>query len=189
MRRHIIVSILIGLTLILSTFISTVSMVQKIAYAQARMEPSMNGVPVPNSMTQRSMVVGSNAEPGRNIAVQPALAVQLIRDGRSITNGPQVPTVQTGGKTTSTAKTNNADVANTANTNHKLDFAPLIYIGSAIKVVISGQIIIPFVPPHPPGTNHKGVSSTTTTHSTANNDAVFGAFFQTAGSRDISSPS
>ena len=30
-------------------------------------------------------------------------------------------------------------------------------------------------------TNHKGVSSTTTTHNTANNDAVFGAFFQTAG--------
>jgi hypothetical protein len=30
-------------------------------------------------------------------------------------------------------------------------------------------------------TNHKGVSSTTTAHNTANNDAVFGAFLQTAG--------
>jgi hypothetical protein len=97
-----IVSILIGLTLILSTFISTVSIVQKIAYAQARMEPSINGVSVPNSMTQRSTVVGSNTEPGRNSAVQragggvgalsPAHLVQLeaIRDARSITNGPQV---------------------------------------------------------------------------------------------------
>jgi hypothetical protein len=82
-----IVSILTGLTLILSTFFSTVSIVQKIAYAQARMEPSMNGVPVPNSMTQRSMVVGSNTEPGRNSAVQ-GVAGALISDGRSITNGP-----------------------------------------------------------------------------------------------------
>jgi hypothetical protein len=83
-----IVSILIGLTLILSTFISTVSIVQKIAYAQARMQPSINGVPVPNSMTQRSTVVGSNAEPGRNIAVQ-GVAGALSSDARSITNGPQ----------------------------------------------------------------------------------------------------
>jgi hypothetical protein len=87
MRRRMIVSILTGLTLILSTFFSTVSIVQKIAYAQARMEPSMNGVPVPNSMTQRSMVVGSNTEPGRNSAVQ-GVAGALISDGRSITNGP-----------------------------------------------------------------------------------------------------
>jgi hypothetical protein len=65
MRRGMIVSILIGLTLILSTFISTVSIVQKIAYAQARMEPSNNGVPAPNPMIQRSTVVGSNIEPGR----------------------------------------------------------------------------------------------------------------------------
>jgi hypothetical protein len=70
MRRRIIVSFLVGLTLILSTFISTVSIVEKIAYAQARMEPSINGVSVPNSMTQRSTVVGSNTEPGRNSALQ-----------------------------------------------------------------------------------------------------------------------
>jgi hypothetical protein len=69
MRRRIIVSILIGLTFILSTFISTVSIVQKLAYAQVRTEPTSN-LPVPNSMTQRSTVVGSNAEPGRNSAVQ-----------------------------------------------------------------------------------------------------------------------
>jgi hypothetical protein len=65
-----IVSILIGLTLILSTFISAVSIVQKMAYAQVRMEPSINGISVPNFMTQRSIVVGSNNEPGRNSAVQ-----------------------------------------------------------------------------------------------------------------------
>jgi hypothetical protein len=65
-----IVSILIGLTLILSTFISTVSIVQKIAYAQVRMEPSNNGVPVLNSMNQRSTNEGSNTVPGRNSVVQ-----------------------------------------------------------------------------------------------------------------------
>jgi hypothetical protein len=61
MPRRIIVSILIGLTLILSTFISTVSIVQKIAYAQARTEPSGNGVSVSSSMTQASTVVGRNS--------------------------------------------------------------------------------------------------------------------------------
>jgi hypothetical protein len=55
-----IVSILIGLTLILSTFISTVSIVQKIAYAQARM-PSSNGVPIPNPVTSASTVAGRNS--------------------------------------------------------------------------------------------------------------------------------
>jgi len=70
MRRRIIVSILIGLTLILSTFISTASIVQKIAYAQVRMGPSNNGVPAPNPMMPASTVVGSNAESGRNSAVQ-----------------------------------------------------------------------------------------------------------------------
>jgi hypothetical protein len=35
--------------------------------------------------------------------------------------------------------------------------------------------------PNTPNTNHKGVSSTTRTHNTANNDVVFGAFFQTGG--------
>jgi hypothetical protein len=84
-----IVSILIGLTLILSTFVSTVSIVQKIAYAQARMEPSNNGVPVPNFMTQRSIVVGSSNEPGRNFAVQGAGGA-LSSHGPSITNGPQI---------------------------------------------------------------------------------------------------
>ncbi len=64
MRRRIILSILIGLTLILSTFISTVSMVQKIAYAEARTELSSNSVDVANSMSRA--VVGSNAEPSRN---------------------------------------------------------------------------------------------------------------------------
>ncbi len=68
MRRRIIVPFLIGLALILSTFISTASIVQKIAYAQARTEPSSSGVPVTNSMTRA--VVGSNAEPGRNSVVQ-----------------------------------------------------------------------------------------------------------------------
>ena len=61
MRRRIIVSILIGLTLILSTFISMVSIVQKIAYAQARTQLSNNGVPVPNSMNPASTVVGRNS--------------------------------------------------------------------------------------------------------------------------------
>jgi hypothetical protein len=89
MRRRMIVSILIGLTLILSTFISTASIVQKFAYAQARMEPSINGVSVPNIMTQRSIVVGSNTEPGRNIAVQ-GMAGAFNSNTRSITNGPQV---------------------------------------------------------------------------------------------------
>jgi hypothetical protein len=88
MRRRMIVSILIGLTLILSTFISTVSIVQKMAYAQARMEPSNNGVPVLNSMNQRSTVVGSNTEPGRNLGVQ-GIAGALSSDGRTIANGPQ----------------------------------------------------------------------------------------------------
>jgi hypothetical protein len=83
-----IASILIGLTLILSTFISTASIVQKIAYAQARMMPSINGVSVPNFMTQRSIVVGSNNEPGRNFAVQGAGGA-LSSHGPSITNGPQ----------------------------------------------------------------------------------------------------
>jgi hypothetical protein len=83
-----IVSILIGLTLILGTFISTVSIVQKIAYAQARMMPSINGVSVPNFLTQRSIVVGSNNEPGRNFAVQGAGGA-LSSHGPSITNGPQ----------------------------------------------------------------------------------------------------
>jgi len=69
-----IVSILIGLTLILSTFISTVSIVQKIAYAQARLEPSINGIPVSNSMTQGSTLVGGNSESGRNSAVAAALS-------------------------------------------------------------------------------------------------------------------
>jgi hypothetical protein len=55
-----IVSILIGLTLILSTFISTVPIVQKIAYAQARMNPS-NGVPMPNPVTSASTVAGRNS--------------------------------------------------------------------------------------------------------------------------------
>jgi hypothetical protein len=61
MRTRMIVSILIGLTLILSTFISTVSIVQKIAYAQARTQLSNNGVPVPNSMNPASTVVGRNS--------------------------------------------------------------------------------------------------------------------------------
>jgi hypothetical protein len=69
-----IVSILIGLTLILSTFISTVSIVQKIAYAQVRMQP--------NSMTQASTVVS------RNSAAQ-GLAGALSSDSRTIANGPQ----------------------------------------------------------------------------------------------------
>jgi hypothetical protein len=53
-----IVSILIGLTLILSTFISTVSIVQKMVYAQARMEPSNNGV------TGKSIANGPQAAQG-----------------------------------------------------------------------------------------------------------------------------
>ncbi len=61
MRRRTIASILIGLALILSTVISTVSMVQKIAYAQFRNQPSSNGVHVANSMTQASTVVGRNS--------------------------------------------------------------------------------------------------------------------------------
>jgi hypothetical protein len=61
MRPRMIVSVLIGLTLILSTFISTVSIVQKIAYAQARTHTSNNGVSVSNSMTQASTVVGRNS--------------------------------------------------------------------------------------------------------------------------------
>jgi hypothetical protein len=77
-----IVSVLIGLTLILSTFVSTVSIVQKMAYAQARMAPSINGVPVPNSMTQRSTVVGSNAEPGRS-----ATGVQGVAGALSSVHG------------------------------------------------------------------------------------------------------
>ncbi|HYA83023.1 MAG TPA: hypothetical protein VEH06_06175 [Candidatus Bathyarchaeia archaeon] len=84
-----IASILIGLTLILSTFISTASIVQKFAYAQARMEPSINGVSVPNFLTQRSIVVGSNNEPGRNFAVQGAGGAPSSH-GPSITNGPQI---------------------------------------------------------------------------------------------------
>ena len=51
------VSILTGSALILSAFINTASIVQKIAYAQARMEPSSNGVHVANSMTQAPTVV------------------------------------------------------------------------------------------------------------------------------------
>lgn len=70
MRKRMVASILIGLTLILSTFISAVSIVQRIAYAQMRTQQSSNGVPALNSMTQRSTVLGSNAEPGRNNAVQ-----------------------------------------------------------------------------------------------------------------------
>ena len=61
--------ILIGLALILSTFISTVP-VQKIAYAQARTQPSSNGAHVANSVTQASTVVG------RNTAVQALPSVQ-----------------------------------------------------------------------------------------------------------------
>jgi hypothetical protein len=56
-----IVCILIGLTLIVSTFIGTVSMVQKIAYAQVRTQPSSNGVHVANSMTLAPTVVGRNS--------------------------------------------------------------------------------------------------------------------------------
>jgi hypothetical protein len=82
-----IVSILIGLTLILSTFISTASIVQKFAYAQARMGPAFNGMP--NPVTQLPTVVGSNNEPGRNFAVQ-GVTGTLSFDGRSITNGPQI---------------------------------------------------------------------------------------------------
>ena len=52
---------LIGLTLILSTFISTVSLVQKMAYVQARMGPSNNGVTAPNPMMPSSTVVGRNS--------------------------------------------------------------------------------------------------------------------------------
>jgi hypothetical protein len=89
MRTRIIESILIGLSLILSTFISTVSIVQKIVYAQVNTQTSSNGVPVLNSMTQRSTVVGSNAEPRQNIAVQGKVAGALSSDGRSKTNGPQ----------------------------------------------------------------------------------------------------
>jgi hypothetical protein len=44
--------------------------VSKIAYAQVRMGPSSNGVPVSNPMTRESGMVGSNAESGRNSAVQ-----------------------------------------------------------------------------------------------------------------------
>jgi len=58
------------------------------AYAQARMELSNNGVPAPNPINQQSTVVGSNTEPGRNIAVQ-GIAGAVSSDGRIITNGPQ----------------------------------------------------------------------------------------------------
>jgi hypothetical protein len=49
------------------------SIVQKMAYAQTRMEPSNNGVPAPNPMTQRSTVVGSNAEHGSDLDISDLL--------------------------------------------------------------------------------------------------------------------
>jgi hypothetical protein len=149
MRRGMTVSILIGLTLILSAFVSTVSIVQKIAYAQARMEQSINGVPVPNSMTQRSTAVGINAEPGGNIAIQ-GVAGALSSHGPSITNGPQ---------------TQIALVAQLIRDDRSITNGPQVFAESS------------HYPPHPLGTNNKGVGTTTITHNTA----VFGAFFQTAG--------
>jgi hypothetical protein len=59
------VPIIIGLALIF-----TAPVVSKIAYAQMRMGLSSNGVPVPNPMMPASGIVGSNAESGRNSAVQ-----------------------------------------------------------------------------------------------------------------------
>ncbi len=66
MRKRIILPVLIGMTLILSIFVSTTSIVQK-TYAQARTQTSSNGVPGQNSA---SMVLGSNGGSGRNSAVQ-----------------------------------------------------------------------------------------------------------------------
>jgi hypothetical protein len=63
-----IMPILIGLTLILRTFISTVSLVEKMAYVQARMGPSNNGVTAPKP--HDASVDGRRNEPGRNSAVQ-----------------------------------------------------------------------------------------------------------------------
>jgi hypothetical protein len=70
MRRRMVMPILIGLTLILSTFISTVPIVQKIAYAQARTQPSNNGVHFPNPMNPASTVLGNNGGSSKNSAVQ-----------------------------------------------------------------------------------------------------------------------
>jgi hypothetical protein len=182
MRRRIIASILIGLTLILSTFISTVSLVQKIAYAQTRMEPSSNGVPVLNSMTERS-----------NGVTGPSTA------GKSITNGPQT-FVQQQVNPSNVAKLltaasyfagRNSVVQGIIEAPSSVQMTsaehPISKIVTAIKY-LQNTICRTTAPclaallkyinnkdnPIPPA----GVSSPTTAHNTA---SLFGAFFQTAG--------
>jgi hypothetical protein len=123
-----IVSVLIGLTLILSTFISTVSIVQKIAYAQARMEPSNNGVPAPNPMMPRSTVVGSNIgrdqETVVNVQGVPGAGAGAVSsDGRSITSGLQ----------TFVQGAHSADVNKVATALHKIPIA-----GSAGTALLGG---------------------------------------------------
>jgi hypothetical protein len=99
----------------------------------------------------------------------------------NLVNPQATTTNRTTAATTGVHMSSGDGTANHANTNHKLDLSPLIYVGGAIKAVISGQCIVYTIcSPHPPGTN-KGVSTTTTTHNTADNDALFGTFFQTAG--------
>jgi hypothetical protein len=95
-----IVSILIGLSLILSTFISTVSIVQKIAYAQARMEPTISSsnsyIPHPNALSGIYNPHPNYWSPHPN-----SLQLQGYPNALSGIHTPQYPRTETSPSTTS----------------------------------------------------------------------------------------